>query len=272
MHKPNHFRLLDTDSLAASIKTFSLNLQDYSLLSPTLARVVMTFSGRLPVQEEIRASIANVFQGKASAIAGSFRNMERSSGSKTLIGYVRSAAEIKEYEENAETAGRYVQTASNLLMDNVDKSMWEVRSGTSGKYLVRKGEDDLNELVHLAHSKKSGMPTLAQLASVPAEPREFAAYIDLVTEDVLHGFVTHREGEVATISSYENEGETQEVQIDQLIEVATLDAEDEKGSGMKLAETAATKEEMKAYYRKMFSYAPDYVKDIMDMIDAHAVA
>jgi hypothetical protein len=271
MHKPNHFRLLDTDRLVASVNTFSLNLQDHEMLTPTVARVVLTFSGRLPIQEEIRASINNLFKGKAQAIANSFRNLERS-GSKSIVGFVRSAAEIKEYVENAETAGRYVQTASNLLMDNVDKSMWEVRSGATGKYLVRKGEDDLSELVHMAHAKKSGAPTLAQIASVPPELKEYACFVDLVSEDLMHGFVVGRNGEVSTVACKENDGETCEVQTAQLVEVMVLSAEDEKASGMRLAESAASKADMKAYYKKVYSYAPDYVREIDEIIDQHAVA
>jgi len=67
--------------------------------------------------------------------------------------------------------------------------------------------------------------------------------------------------------------ETVEIQMAQLVEVINLDGEDAKAAGTVMAaEVAADKNAMTEYYRKMFSYAPDYVQKIIDMINSHAFA
>lgn len=273
------FRHLDMDSILARVNSFSTNLQDFEMVSPTLAKVLITYSGTAPIKEEVRASIAKLFGQQAAPVENSFRSLERTGGSKTLAGFIRYQSDVKEYDETASAIdGRYKQMASNLLMDNEDKSMWEVKAGNTGKYLVRHGEDDLSELVHLAACKKSGQPTLSQIASVPAEPKEFAAYVDIGQEEVMHGYVVAktRDGLKMSILPFEGNGETQEIATAQLVEVAALDGEDEQAAGVKMPVTAAgviDREAQIQYYRKLYgSYAPQYVQALIDMIDQHSFA
>lgn len=275
------FRHLDMDSIIARVNSFSVNLQDFEMVSPTLAKVLITYSGTAPIKEEVRASIARMFGQQASPVENSFRSLERTGGSKTLAGFIRYQSDVKEYDETAaDNQGRYKQMASNLLMDNDDKSMWEVKAGNTGKYLVRHGEEDLSELVHLAHAKKSGQPSLSQIASVPAEPKEFAAYVDVKQEEVMHGYVVARtrDGLSMSVLAFENgsAGDTVEIQTSQLVEVADLDGEDEQAAGVKMPVTAAgtiDREAQIEYYRKLYgSYAPQYVQSLIDMIDQHSFA
>lgn len=272
------FKNWNTDAVLARVNTFSVNLQDYEVLTPTLAKVLITYSGTSPIKEEVRASIAKLFGQQASPVANSFRSLERTGGSKTLAGFIRYQSDVKDYDETAaDVQGRYKQMASNLLMDNDDKSMWQIKAGSTGKYLVRKGEEDLSELVHLAHSKKSGQPTLSQLASVPAEPREFAAYVDMKQEEVMHGYVVAKSDDNTkmTVVAFDGEGELEEISVSQLVEVAAFDGEDEKEIGTKLSVTAAggmDRQAMIDYYKKAYSYSPDYIQSIIEMIDQHSFA
>lgn len=273
------FKNWDTDALLAKVNTFSVNLQDYEVLTPTLAKVLITYSGTAPIKEEVRAAIAKLFGQQASPVANSFRSLERTGGSKTLAGFIRYQSDVKEYDETATAAneGRYKQMASNLLMDNEDKSMWQIKAGSTGKYLVRKGEEDLSELVHLAHAKKHGQPTLAQIAKVPGECREFAAYVDQNQEEVMHGYVVARSDDNTkmTVLAFDGEGEPEEVGVDQLVEVAAFDGEDEKQFGNKMAVTAGgviDRELQIQYYKKAYGYAPEYIQQLIDMIDQHSFA
>jgi len=271
-----NFRNLDMDSILARVNTFSVNLQDYELLTPTVARVMITYSGTAPIKEEVRASLSKLFGQQAAPIENSFRSLERTGGSKCLAGFIRYQSDVHEYDETASSnQGRYKQMASNLLMDNEDKSMWEVKAGSTGKYLVRHGEEDLSELVHLAHARKSGAPTLAQLASVPAESREFVAYVDLKHEEVMHGYVVAKADDAKmTVVAFEGDGEVEEISTAQLVEVAAFDnGEDEKAMGTKLAVTAAgDRQAMIDYYKKAYSYSQDYINQIIDIIDQHSFA
>jgi hypothetical protein len=274
--------MFDTASLADRVNLFTTNLQDFRPVTPTLAKVVLTFSGTAPTREEIRASIAKLFNHGASAVASSFRSLERTSGSKTVAGFIRYQSTVLEYNEKSpETAGRYKHMAAaangevNMLMDTTDKSMWQVKAGNTGKYLVRHGEDDLSELMHLARNHKTGMPTLAQLANVPAEAREFASFVDVEQEEIMHGYVVAKsdDGQVMTVIAFEGDGQPQDVHVDLLVEVANLEGEDEAAIGTKLSVTAgADKAAMIEYYKKAYGYAPDYLKMIIETIDQHAFA
>ena len=271
-----NFRLLDVDSIVARVNTFSLNVQDYEMVTPTLARVLVTYSGTAPTKEEIRAELAKVMGNRATAVRNSFRSLERTGGSKTLAGFVRSQADVKVYDETAaENQGKYMQTASNLLMDNEDKSMWEVKSGSTGKYLVRHGEEDLAELVHLATVRKSGMPVLAQIATVGAEPREIAAWVCKSQEEVLHGYVvakaTDGSGKM-TVLAFDGAGEAEDIDPDQLVEVVNMEGEDDKAMGRSMSTAGMDRNAIIEYYKKAYPYAPDYVQEIIDMIDQHATA
>jgi hypothetical protein len=266
-----NFRNLDLDSLAlkSTLSGFTLNVNDYEMVTPTLARVMLTYTGNVPQShEEIRAEVARMLKGLASPVAESFRKVKDG----VVAGYVKTAREVREFDQSAVTAGMMKEMAANLLMDKTDESLWEKKSGASGEYLVRQGNDDLSGLVHLATNKQLGQPTFAHLASMPAESKEFAAYVSKETEEVEHGYVVASASGKMSVIPF-GADETVEVQTAQLVEVINLDGEDAKAAGgMMAAEVAADKNAMVEYYRKMFSYAPDYVQKIIDIITQHSFA
>lgn len=266
-----NFRNLDLDSLAAkaTLSGFTLNVNDYQMVTPTLARVMLTHTGTVPTsQEEIRAEVARMFGGQASPVAESFRKVT----DKVVAGFVKTAREVREFDSGMVTAGKMKEMAANLLMDKNDESLWEKKSGAAGDYLVRQGNDDLSGLVHLATNRQMGQPTFAHLASMPAESKEFAAYVSTDTEEVEHGYVVaSADGKMTIVPVGAEDGV--EVQVAQLVEVINLDGEDAKAAGgVMAAEVAADKGAMIEYYRKMFSYAPDYLQKIIDIINQHAFA
>lgn len=266
-----NFRNLDLDSLAskATLAGFTLNVNDYDMVTPTLARVMLTYTGNVPrSQEEVRASVAALFKGHAAPVAESFRKVTEG----TIAGFIKTSREVREFDSGMVTAGKMKEMAANLLMDKTDESLWEKKSGAAGDYLVRQGNDDLSGLVHLATHKKLGQPTFAHLASMPAETKEFAAYVSTDSEEVEHGYVVaSADGKMTIIPVGAEEGV--EVQTAQLVEVINLDGEDAKAAGgVMAAEVAADKGAMIEYYRKMFGYAPDYLQKIIDIINQHAFA
>jgi hypothetical protein len=266
-----NFRNLDLDAIHAKIQTagFTLNVNDYEMVTPTLARVMLTYTGNVPMaQEEVRAGISKLFEGQASPVAESFRKVKDG----VIAGFVKTAREVREFDSGAVTAGKMKEMAANLLMDKTDESLWEKKSGASGDYLVRQGNDDLSGLVHLATNKQIGQPTFAHLASMPAEPKEFAAFVSIDSEEVEHGYVVASADGKMTVVPVGSD-DAVEVQTAQLVEVINLDGEDAKAAGTVMAaEVAADKSAMIEYYRKMFSYAPDYVQKIVDIINQHSFA
>jgi hypothetical protein len=264
-----NFRNLDIDALASKLNSFTLSVNDYEMVSPTLARVMISYTGETPrMHEETRAGIAKLFDGHATPVAESFRKV----CAGVITGFVKASREVREFDPESVTAGKMKEMAANLLMDKSDETLWEKRSGASGDYLIRQGEEDLSQLVHLAMHRQAGQPTFAALASMPAESKEFAAFVSPESEEVEHGYVVASADNKMTVIPFGAE-EAVEVQTANLVEVIHMDGEDMRALGTEMAaEVASDKSAMIEYYRKAYGYAPDYVQKIIDMINQHSFA
>src|SRR5690606_20902696 len=129
---------LDLTDLANKVRTFTLNLQDYDMVTPSLAKVVVTLTGNIPTKEEVRAEMAGLFKDLASPVLNSFREIENTGPIRTIVGFVKTCAAVKDIDGKPVEGMRVV--ASNILMDEQDKSLWEIRNGATGKYLVLQGD------------------------------------------------------------------------------------------------------------------------------------
>ncbi len=261
----------DLSNAYARINEFSVNVSDHVMLTPSLAKVVISYTGAIPEQEDFRLAIAKLFKSSASPIAGSFRQIDKLGTKKALIGFLRATTEVRDLEE-AKTKGKYRAVASNLLMDETDKSLWEIKTGSGGnQYISRNGNDSFNELVGLATAKMIGCPTIKQVAFVPTMPKEFVAYVCAEAEEMMYGYVvasTENGLEVLPVG----EDDTVIVPEDKLVEVLNLDGEDEEVLGPMAATAGVDKNAMIEYYRQAYGHAPDYLSKIIDQINQHAVA
>lgn len=267
----NVFRNLDLAALASTLNTTTANLQDFEMISPSVARVCISMSGAFPSRSEVRSAIASLFKGMASPVEASFRNLSESGGIKTVIGFVKASAEVRPFEEA--TNGRMKAMASNLLMDDTDKSMWEIRAGSTGKYLVKQGNEDLSELASLAVSRKVGLPSLAHVANVTAAKTEFAAFLDKKMEEVQFGFVVASTDDGLEVLPFDGDGDVETVTPEQLVQVVNLDGEDTQATGMEMSAAVMNdKSAMIEYYKKAYQHAPDYVAKVIEQINQHAFA
>lgn len=267
----NLYRNLDLADVASKIRLHTLNLQDYRMISPTVARVVVTLTGQPPVKEQLRASIAELFKDAASPITASFRLLSNGGSIQSIVGYVKTAAAVLPMDTVDQS--KYKVMASNLLMDKADETLWEMRSGASGKYLVKQGDEDLSELAYTLNHKKANLPTLAQVECASAEAKEFAAYVDLTLGEVQHGYVVGNDDGKIQVLAFDDEGpEVLDINPEQMVEIVNLDGEDVKQTGLEMAAGPMDRAAMVEYYKKAYSYSPDYIQKIIEMIDQHAFA
>ena len=264
----NSFRNFNLTAATAAINLTSYAIQDFNMVTPTLAHVLVTTSGDITeAKDEVRAGIAQLFSGLATPVADSFRKVT----ANTFIGFVRSASDTREFAESE--VANFKEVASNLLMDKEDESLWDVRKGTTGTYLVRHGNEDLSELASTVRRRQASKPTFSAIASVEAEPKEFAAFIDVKSEEVEHGYVVesnHKDGYVNILPV----GGDALVKVEArcLIDVRDLQGADTKAMGIQVAAASLDANALIEYYRKAYPYAPDYVQSIIDMINQHSVA
>lgn len=271
MSEADSFRLFNLDKVASQLSRFTVNVHDYKVIGPTVARVILSYTGSVPSQDEIRQKICAMFDGNAAPIAGSFRELTRAGDVKSVIGFVKTAREVKPFEEAAAVGDNYKVMASNLLMEKADGTMWEIKSGAMGKYLAKQSNDDLRQLVHLAQNTCNGLPRFNQVASLAAmtQPKEFVAYVDLNAEEVLHGFVIESSAEKLSVLVKET-GERVEVAADQLVQVQ--DVSDEKIGNREMAADMSDPNAVAEWYRTAFRYSPEYIQKIIEMIGMHSFA
>ncbi len=270
----NQLTGFDLDRISSKLTAFRISVNDYKVVTPTLARVVLNMNGVPEDDLQVRASIANLFKNQASAVEGSFRWANRNGDVKSVVGYVKANNDVREFDPKAD-GNKYRAMASNLLMDQEDKTLWEIRSGSGdSKYLARQGNEDLSALVHLATNFRSVSPRLCQIASGAPVQKDFVAFVDRKTEEVRYGFaVTSATADtkgMLTVVATDDE-EAVDVPEEDVLDVYELDAED-----MAKVSTAAapglSKEAMIAYYKKAYSYSPEYIQLIINTINQHSFA
>lgn len=257
------------------------SIQDYKEISPNLVKVVVAFNTADCERQEKFEALASLFQGHARPVEGSFRWVPNSNA-PVAVGFIARNVDIKPYE--AAAAKNFRAMASNLLMDETDDSLWEVHTAGNDKYLARHSEESLSELVALASLKnehfRHDLPRMAQLASAEAQRTEYVAYVHPQKLELSHGYV------IATESESDMDGTMQVVDVESqdrvdvnpelVVESAFLNGSDteyvrSKQVAVTFNPDSWNPQEMKAYYKQVFSYAPEYYAELEKIIDGHAV-
>lgn len=262
-------RLLDKYEAATQGKfAVAANLHDLKELNKEVAKVIVSFSVDSKDREKNFAAVATMFDGMARPIEGSFRVIP-SSRVHAAVGFVTKNVETRECTASA--LQKYRVMAGNLLMDTEDESLWSLKTNAGSKYLTRQTEETLGELVALASLKHHGefinAGKIDQLVTASLQQGEFAVFVSPKNMEVRAGFVLSTGEETMEVFDMQDE-ESEEVPHDYLVESTYLKTQE-------IAEEIAlpaqgNKSAMKEYYKKLYSYAPDYFKMISQIIDSHA--
>ncbi len=273
---------IDYTKMAARVKratgsTTFARLHDFAPIktsdeAATVFKVVATFTGANDSQAMFHA-IAAATDFKVAPIETSFRPIP---GTEAYVGFVVANAEVREY--TTETAGKMKVMASNLLMDEADHTLWEVRSNGSNKFLTRHAEDDLSELVALCNvrvdNRQLGIPVLSSLGLPAPVVQEAIVFVDAVTASVRHGIVIAAEGcegdcdiDVVDMESLER------VKVDPelVVEMASFDSAEVLASFPEIAAPEGQSlPTMEAYYKQVFGYDAAYWTEFKKILDGRA--
>lgn len=241
--------------------TNTISITDYQMVNKRLARVVVAFTGNMQ-KEEVRDRIAERFDNLATVVPNSFQLVK----ANVAVGFLRANKEVRVVTEK-EVRASYRTLASNIMMDNRDRSLWEVKEGDGGKYLARHGHEDLSELVSAKVHHRQDIPKVHHIATAAAVAGEFATFVSK-TGEVEHGFVlqanaTH--AKVLPISTRVPEV-VANVQITQLSRVPvrkSVHAQIVKAGIISAEEKAKSKE----YYEKLYGYDADYLAQVINEIE-----
>jgi hypothetical protein len=238
----------------------TVNITDYELVTPTLARVIVSFTGA-QTKEQIAASLLEKMDNLAAPVENSFQLVK----ANVAVGFIRANREVRVVEDK-ELRASYRVMSSNIMMDNRDKSLWEMREGRGGKFLARHGQEDLSELVEATVQRRQDIPALRHIAMASAVKGEFATYVSK-SGDVDHGFVLAANSKKAQILSMT----TQLPEVVDMVRVTALARvpvpKSFKKEMVKAGISNEDKAQAKEYWTKLYSYDPDYLADVKTQVE-----
>lgn len=234
------------------------NITDYRIKNATLAKVIVSYTGEFDSQE-LREHLANKMDCKAIPVAASFKRV--SAG--VAVGFVRVNQEVRTPSKNELKAYRVM--SSNILMDNEDRSLWEVKSTGTGKYLARRGQEDLSALMQASVERRPGIPALRHLAIARASKSEIVAFVD-AEGDVDHGFALATNDEQVKVLSFSRRVPLV-VDYDNVVSISPVTIPAHIHKVVAGSMTPQEKKDEKAYYERLFGFAPDYLREIQRQID-----
>jgi hypothetical protein len=245
------------------------SLTEFRMYSPTVAKVIATFVGDLQA-DEAAERIQACLNGQAAVIRSSFRWLQKPN---SAIGFVTSVPAVRAYDENVVKA-RYTPITANIFMDEQDKSIWEVKPGSGGQYLSRKSEDNLADLIEASrHSPRGSTPRMASVMSATARNHQFLAFVEPESQSVDYGFCVATEASGYKVLSHTTTS-VLDVPRDGIVGVYDLAIPEQILSSINpKAVKAATMDTQTSieYYKKAYSYAPDYIESIIRQVEQQAM-
>lgn len=249
----------------ANLNTASVS--DYEMITSTLARVVIAYTG--DDSEGVKEALSTKLNGLARPVEGSFVTISKG----VAVGFVYANQERRVMEKTPEEAKVYRKISANLVMDQTDSSLWELREGANGEYLCRQGTENLSELVEAA--KSYGRNTkMGRVQFAAASFQEFASFVNTETQELDHGFVISAAGlnyEIMSVNA------RQAVKVDHrcIVNVANVGDSFKEAAprGLKAVTAGSDRKSVVDYWTKVYDFGDqagnDYVAELVKQIDMH---
>lgn len=247
----------------------TININEGVMLNANLAKVMISTTGNVDA-EDIAECITAKLRGQGALVEGSLTQVQASPIGASYVAFVKSVSEVREVDSHELQASYHavLATNSNVLVNNEDQSVWELKTGSAGKYLVRHQEEDLTSLVAAASNESELAPRLAKVTMGVPQREALVAYVT-ETGDVDYGFVTKTsqanqnvelisvQASVPRVVSTRNMLSAHEVDLDPEVyrmAAATIDE--------------GEKDKMRRFYTALYSIAPDYLSEVIAEINA----
>lgn len=177
--------------------TATVALTDYRVISQTLAEVVVAMTGK-PSKDALAVAVTKRFGEAVTPVLSSFRWLREN---EVAVGFVSSVTSVRTLDGDSVLAN-YKMLASNMYMDQEDDSLWELKQGATGRYLARRTQEELPEILSAAKSPhRADIPTLSRVLRTPVKVNEFISFVS-AANDVDYGVCvgSTKEGESVILS------------------------------------------------------------------------
>lgn len=251
----------------AGLSAQTVSITDYKVISDTLAKVVIAFTGKQN-KESIQETLSAKLQHLATPVENSFRIVK----ANVAVGFVRTNVAVRQVTDTEIKAGYMMVAKSNILMDNADSTLWRIKEGAGGtKYLAREGNEDLSELISASVYRRSDTPALSAVKAATVDRNDFVAYAT-ASGDVDYGFCVATATDKLKVVSASTQSA---VVIDKESIVSSLEVELPNDLRKQLNASAIMQGDKAgsiAYYTKLFGYAPEYLAKLVQYIEDTAAA
>lgn len=264
-----------TDKFTNSLKGLNLSsatvaITDFKMQSPSIAKVIISYTGKQN-KESIRAALLAKMENQAAPVENSFRIVKANVTGGIAVGFLRANREVRVVENDKQLRASYRALGSNIMMDQNDKTLWEVKEAGGNKYLARHGNEDLSELVQASVHKRADIPGIRALAMAKAARHELVAFVS-ASGDMDYGFaIGTRDDAVRVVSSTLQTA----VAVDYNMVTFMAPVPVPKAVHKRITEAGISREDKNQqveYYRKLFGYAPEYLSEVIDMVNEDTMA
>jgi hypothetical protein len=242
----------------------TVNIVDYRIKSPTLAKVVIAYTGDID-RDYIKATLTEKLEYLATPVANSFKQIKPG----MAVGFIRANKAVRAVSPN-EVSAKYREMSSNILMDKADSSLWEVKDGAAGKYLARHGQEDLTALVEASIQRRPDAVRLNHITIAKAAPQELVAFV-ADDGDVDHGFaIAGNDSQVKVLSFSRRIPVT--VDYDSVVSIYPVNIPKDLHKQVVASLTNEEKKQSRDYYTRLYSYDPAYLALVIDQVNNPTVA
>lgn len=232
---------------------------------------------------KVSASLSRLFGGKLTAVASSFKSIEKAPYTEKIDGFVSVNTEVQPYVEGMQGLR---SVSSNMFMDDEEK-MWVLRKTESGDLLVKStGIEDHHDLANLLNScchsgfslSSAGRQHDAGIEQFQSSVQggDFIKYVSLSTGEAKVGFAVASTEEGLIVLPTDGEGE--EIPKEAVVEKYNSEdlpedtpSESESAEiGVAIARGTANIEFMLDYYKRVFARSPAYYKEFEKRVRSHS--
>lgn len=238
----------------------TINVIDYRIENPMLAKVLVSYTGTMS-KEQMRGLLAKRLDHKAIPVEASFKKIREG----LAVGFIRANRMVRTPSPKEVNAG-YRVMSSNILMDKEDRSLWEVKTGATGRFLARHVQEDLGDLVAASVQRRPDLPGLRHLTIAKASRSEVVAFVD-AAGDVDHGFALATSDDKVKVLSFSRRT-PMTFSYDSVISISPVSIPKELHKAVAGTLSPAEKSDEKTYYERLFGFDPDYMREVIRQIDA----
>lgn len=240
-------------------QTNTVAITDYRVKTPTLAKVILSYTGKVS-REFLHDEVSRLFDGQVSLVKASVKKIKEG----VAVGFVKANRAVRVVSDKEIKA--YRMMGSNMLMDESDKSLWEVRKGAGGsKFLAKHGQEDLTALVQAARFSRPDVPKLSALTIARAGRNELVSFVD-EEGDVDHGFTLGTSDDKVKVLSFQRRVPLT-VDYDSVVSIHPVNVDAGVHAAVMASLSPEEKKQANAYWTRLYSYDPEYMRETIKQVN-----